>query len=161
MMSDSSLVKFAIETPNQPDVSAMLSASDQYMAGLYPAESNHLVNADDLLASNARFVVGRQSGLCVACGAVLFGADGPAEIKRMWVEPHARGLKLGRRLLTILERVARDEGVKILRLETGISQVEAINLYESTGFSRIDAFGAYKPDPLSIFMEKRFDREHD
>ena len=35
----------------------------------------------------------------VGCGALKFHAETPAEIKRMWVAPAARGLGLGRRLL--------------------------------------------------------------
>lgn len=135
----------------------MLSASDTHMTALYPAESNHLVPVSALQATNVRFLVGRRSGMCVACGAIVMAADGTAEIKRMWVEPHARGLKLGRRILATIEKMARDEGVKVLRLETGVSQVEAITLYRSAGFSCVAAFGDYQPDPVSIFMEKYLD----
>jgi len=150
-------VTIAVEDPDQPEIRAMLAASDAYMAALYPAESNHLVDVATLRSANVRFLVGRRDGVCVACGAIVIAADGTAEIKRMWVEPHARGLQLGQRILTALETMARAEGVTVLRLETGISQAEAINLYRSAGFSPIDAFGEYRPDPLSIFMEKPLD----
>jgi hypothetical protein len=43
----------------------------------------------------------------------------------------------------------------VLRLETGIYQLEAIGLYERCGFQRIPPFGDYKADPLSVFFEKR------
>ena len=36
-----------------------------------------------------------------------------------------------------------------------IHQPEAIGLYRAYGFTDIPPFGAYKPDPLSLFMEKR------
>lgn len=72
----------------------------------------------------------------------------------MWVEPQARGLKLGRRLLEAIETRACQENIAVLRLETGISQPEAIGLYQSAGFRRIGAFGSYLPDALSVFMEK-------
>jgi len=147
-------VTIAIENPDQPDIRAMLATSDAYMSALYPAESNHLVDVTTLQSANARFVVGRRGGVCVACGAVILAGAGTAEIKRMWVEPHARGSGFGRRILAAIETLARDEGVTLLRLETGIYQVEAIDLYRSAGFSAIAAFGAYQPDPLSIFMEK-------
>jgi len=152
-------VTIAIENPDQPDIRAMLAAADAYMSALYPADSNHLVDVTTLQSANARIVVGRRGGVCVACGAVILAGAGTAEIKRMWVEPHARGSGLGRRILETIETVARGEGVTLLRLETGVSQVEAIDLYRSAGFSAIAAFGAYQPDPLSIFMEKPLDRE--
>jgi putative acetyltransferase len=43
--------------------------------------------------------------------------------------------------------------VYVLRLETGIYQESAIRLYERFGFQRIQAFGEYKEDPMSIFYE--------
>ena len=45
-------------------------------------------------------------------------------------------------------------GPGAIRLETGISQPEAIGLYRKAGFVEIEAFAPYKPDPLSLFMEK-------
>ncbi len=52
--------------------------------------------------------------------------------------------------------IARGEelGLSAIRLETGISQPEAIGLYRKAGFVEIEAFAPYKPDPLSLFMEK-------
>ena len=47
-----------------------------------------------------------------------------------------------------------ENGVHLLRLETGIHQHHAIALYESWGFQKISAFGEYKQDPLSLFYEK-------
>jgi putative acetyltransferase len=41
------------------------------------------------------------------------------------------------------------------RLETGIHQPEAIGLYQKLGYYRINPFGDYQEDPLSIFMEKK------
>jgi ribosomal protein S18 acetylase RimI-like enzyme len=61
---------------------------------------------------------------------------------------------LARLILDHLTAYAREHGVSLLRLETGIHQLEAIGLYERMGFERIPPFGAYKPDPLSIFYEK-------
>ena len=157
-MPESTPVTIAIEDPDQPEIRALLAASDAYMTALYPAESNHLVDVAALRSANVRFLVARRGGACVACGALIVAIDGTAEIKRMWVEPHARGSGLGRRILASIEKVARAEGVEILRLETGISQAEAIDLYRSTGFATIAPFGAYQPDPLSLFMEKRLER---
>jgi ribosomal protein S18 acetylase RimI-like enzyme len=64
----------------------------------------------------------------------------PAELKRMWVAPTARGLGLGRRLLTELERLAREHGVRVLRLETNRSLTEAIALYRSAGYREVAPF---------------------
>ena len=45
-----------------------------------------------------------------------------------------------------------------MRLETGIHQRAAIELYERAGFRRIPPFGDYQEDPLSRCYEKRFER---
>ncbi len=143
------------ESPAQPEVLAFFAASESYMGSLYPAESNHFAPIEVMLQSNVRFFVARAGGRAIGCGAIVKSTDGYAEIKRMWVDPPARGLKLGRRILEELEAAARNDGVTALRLETGIHQPEAIGLYRRAGFAEIPPFGDYQPDPLSLFMEKR------
>lgn len=142
-----------LENPDQPEVLALLSASDTYHAALYPAESNHLVDLASLQSAETSFYVARVDGAVRGIGAIL-RQDGYAEIKRMFVDPKARGLKLGTRLLAALEADARTVGLKCLRLETGTQQLEAVALYEAAGFRKIGPFGAYRPDPNSLFMEK-------
>ena len=58
----------------------------------------------------------------------------------MWIEPVARGIGLGRRLLEELERHAREAGVAVLRLETNRALREAIALYERSGYVEVAAF---------------------
>ena len=62
--------------------------------------------------------------------------------------------QIGRRILDRIEAEARAERLTCLRLETGIHQPEALALYRSAGYAERGAFGAYAPDPLSVFMEK-------
>jgi ribosomal protein S18 acetylase RimI-like enzyme len=69
------------------------------------------------------------------------GAD--AELKRMYTAKAARGRGLGRRLLVTIEDSAREAGCKRLILETGDRQPEAVALYESAGYARIEDFGYY------------------
>ena len=66
-----------------------------------------------------------------------------------------RGLGLAKLMLNHLADYAWQHGVPLLRLETGIHQLEAIGLYERFGFQRIPPFGAYEEDLLSLFYEKR------
>jgi putative acetyltransferase len=72
----------------------------------------------------------------------------------MYVDPARRGGGTGQQLLDQLSMFARMSGLQVLRLETGIHQLDAIALYERAGFVRCDPFGDYQPDPLSLFMEK-------
>jgi DNA-binding MarR family transcriptional regulator/ribosomal protein S18 acetylase RimI-like enzyme len=76
----------------------------------------------------------------VGCGALKFLPGQPADLKRMWVAESARGLGVGRRLLTELERLAAAQGVDAVRLETNGTLLEAIGLYRSAGYVEVAAF---------------------
>jgi putative acetyltransferase len=143
-----------IESPRQADVGRLLEALDAYQSGLYPPESNHLLDVEALAAPEIRFFVARRDGRALGCAALRIDPSGYGELKRMFVATEARGLRLGRRLLDRIEEEARGEGLGWLRLETGIHQPEALGLYRSAGFVEREAFGDYRPDPLSVFMEK-------
>ena len=143
------------ETPDQPEVRAMLDQLDAYCAALYPAESNHLMDVASLMQGDVLFLVARGvDGAAGGCAA-LVRREGYGEIKRMYVDPARRGGGAGKQLLQQLEMFARMSGLRELKLETGIHQPEAIGLYERAGFTRCEPFGDYQPDPLSLFMEKR------
>jgi len=148
-------VKIGIERPDQPEVVALLAASDRYTAALYPAESNHMLDVADLLLPEVTFVVARLAGKALGCASLVNKSGQYAEIKRMYVDEAARGSGLGKALMAALNEQAAASGVAYLRLETGIHQPEAIALYHRDGFTDIRPFGDYEPDPLSIFMEKR------
>jgi DNA-binding MarR family transcriptional regulator/GNAT superfamily N-acetyltransferase len=76
----------------------------------------------------------------VGCGALKFHEGEPTEIKRMWVDPSARGLGVGRRLLAELEARAATHGNGIARIETNGSLTEAIALYRSSGYVEVPPF---------------------
>ena len=78
-----------------------------------------------------------------------------AELKRMYVRPAFRGHGLGKLLVERLTAHAVDHEIAVIRLETGIHQIEAIGLYTGLGFERIPPFGPYRDDPVSLCMEKR------
>jgi putative acetyltransferase len=139
--------------PTDPQVVRMIAQSDRYYAALYPAESNHLLEPNSLLASNVSFFVARDADTICGFGAVV--ATPPhGEIKRMYVDGSARRRGIGRDILLALERRARELKLTQLRLETGVRQPEAIAFYATHGFAQIGPFGDYAADPLSIFMAK-------
>jgi len=147
-------VAIQIDDPASPAVAKLIEQLDSYMGSLYPAESNHLLPIDALRQPNVTFLTACVNGRVVGCGAVVNHDGEYAEIKRMFVLPEFRGLKIGGRMLTELESVARDAGLALARLETGIHQPEAIGLYEKAGYCRREPYGNYFEDPLSVFMEK-------
>jgi GNAT superfamily N-acetyltransferase len=87
-----------------------------------------------------QFFVVYVHGEAMGCGAVKHHAAAPAEIKRMWIAPGARGLGLGRRLLERLEACARTAGAQLARIETNSDLNEAVALYVSTGWVEVPPF---------------------
>ncbi len=143
--------------PLQADVRALIAASDAFYLGLYPPESNHLESADDLTADNVLLVGCRVAGELAASGAArLMHDDGNyVEIKRVFVLEKFRGRGLSQTIMRHLESELGRAGITLFRLETGIRQPEALNLYRKLGYREREPFGAYRPDPLSVFLEKR------
>ncbi|MFT4181194.1 MAG: GNAT family N-acetyltransferase [Rhizobium sp.] len=132
--------------------------STAYAESLYPAESNHLFDLASLEKPEVTFWVARLEGEIVGCCSLVEAGDGTAEIKRMFVDPAARGRRVARKLLDTLEARAAERELTAVRLETGIYQPEAIALYRKSGYVEIEPFGDYQPDPLSLFMEKTLSR---
>lgn len=143
------------ERPDQPEVQALIGALDALHRGLYPASRRlPAVDAAALLRSEARFLVLRDARRQVlGCGAIVLRED-CAELQRMMVRPESRGRGLGRALVAALEVEAVMAGRPLLRLQTGVRQNAAIQLYETLGFRRCGPFGESRPDPFSIYMEK-------
>ena len=97
-------------------------------------------DADDLRLPAGLLLVATLRSDPVGCGALKLHGREPAELKRMWVAPQARGLGLGRRLLTELEQHAAYHGARRVRLETNRALTEAIALYRASGYQEMPAF---------------------
>lgn len=61
---------------------------------------------------------------------------------------------MARAILSKLEQLAWSCGYRSARLETGVRQPGAIHLYETSGYQRIEPYGRYANDPLSLCFEK-------
>ena len=143
------------EDPAQHDIVPLLEDGERNSAELYPAESNHHLPLQALRAPNVHFFVGRDAaGHPLATGAIVLNGDW-VEIKRMWVVPKARGRGLSKAILNTLVEEARRHGAQVARLETGVASHAALGLYRAAGFGEREPFADYRPDPLSVFMEKR------
>ena len=149
------MLTIAQESPRQDAIETLLRESDRFSMGLYPPESNHLISVDALDRPNVRFVVARVNGQIVGCGSLVIGREGKAELKRMIVTEGARGKGAGRAILNALEDIAEHEGVRHIRLETGPKNLQALSLYRSFGYRERGPFGAYGPDPNSVYMAKK------
>ena len=144
----------AFESPDQPDVIALIAELDAYQDSLYPPESVHALDLASLKQANVLFAVARDSkGQAIGCGAIVLGPEF-GELKRVYVSPRGRGQGVAKKLLALLESRAIGSGCKLLKLESGPYQHEALALYASVGYERRGPFGGYTNDPLSVFMQK-------
>lgn len=142
------------ESPNQPEVIALIAELDAYQLTLYPPESVYALDLNSLMQPDVKFAVARDAaGAIAGCGAVVLSA-GYGEIKRMYVQPAMRGRGMARQLMQALEQASRDAGCPLMVLETGPAQPEAIALYQRHGFERCSPYGGYPDDPFSVFMRK-------
>jgi len=82
----------------------------------------------------------------VGCGSLRQVEAGIGQIRRMWVNPVLRGLGIGRRLLSALEGAGAVAGFDVIRLEVYDNLEQAILLFETSGYQRVEHFEESPPD---------------
>lgn len=123
--------------------------SDDHEPGIIPSAEDVPVF---LLARDARAEAIVCGGLRPLAPDVL----GPhvAEIKRMYAAPQARGTGAAVAVLRALENEARAIGIRVLVLETGTAQPDAVRFYEREGYAAIPLYGHYVGSDLSLCFAK-------
>jgi GNAT superfamily N-acetyltransferase len=111
------------------------------------------VAAEELVMPRGALLVARLEGGAIACGAVRKLDEKTAELKRMWVDPDARGRGIGRRLLAALEQTALEIGCDLVRLDTNAQLSEAVALYDSAGYREIPAYND------NLYAERWFEKQ--
>ncbi|MGA7570215.1 MAG: GNAT family N-acetyltransferase [Candidatus Aquilonibacter sp.] len=150
-----------IEQVHRPtdDVRALIGELDAELAGSYAPEQRHGLTIEAIFEPPVRFFIARKEGQAVGCGGVAFFSDF-AELKRMYVRAAARGDGVADAIIERLENEARNAGLRVVRLETGVHQPAAIGFYRRHGFTPCRAFEPYASLPhdaikASYFMEKQ------
>jgi putative acetyltransferase len=154
-MGDRSLT-VAAESVDSVDARRLIAALDEGLAELYPPEQRFGPNLKPhhLEEGRGTFLIARDDGRAIGCGAIRLLDSATAEAKRMYVEPEQRGKGVGRAVLAGLEAAAKQLGVRRLVLETGIYQDAALSLYRDAGFTEIDCWGEYASSSTSVCFEK-------
>ncbi|MEU4771643.1 bifunctional helix-turn-helix transcriptional regulator/GNAT family N-acetyltransferase [Micromonospora sp. NPDC023644] len=132
--------------PGDPRARACVRAYAREVArrfdgGFDPGRSNP-VHDEELVPPAGVFLLATLNAEPVGCGAVKLHRDAPAEIKRVWVADSVRGLGIGRRMLSELERHAAERGWTAVRLDTNRTLTEAIAMYRACGYREIEAYNA-------------------
>ena len=119
---------------------------------------------------SGRFYVLRHADAYVGVGCLKRIAPTIAEVQRMYVQPHVRGIGAGRLLVERLLADARSIGYRVIRLESLKFLSAAHALYRSVGFVEITPYAEnsmkeYQPAETmdtyrssAVFMELRFER---
>jgi len=154
-MPQSETVTILLEDPASEESLRLIKELTVELSNLY--EDDGGANSFDPYKQGDResaFVVARLAGRAIGCGAIRPFSAETAEVKRMYVAPELRKVGIGARILCELESVAKKLGYQRLRLETGLKQPGAIALYEAAGFAKVNCFGEYASNPMSICFEK-------
>jgi GNAT superfamily N-acetyltransferase len=137
-------VELVVVDPEHPDAAWCIDRYTEELnrrsARTFDASIGATALPEELRPPAGAFFVAYLDGEPVGCGAVKHRPDAPAEIKRMWLAPEARGLGLGRRLLETLERHAREAGASVARIETNRDLAEAVALYATAGWREVAPF---------------------
>jgi GNAT superfamily N-acetyltransferase len=132
-------------------VAAMLAAITE-IYGFVDHGPGPSATPEDFSPPGGCFVALYEGGRAVAGGGIKRLDDGAAEIKRMYVVPDRRCQGLARILLAALEDAARDLGYRCVRLDTGIHQHAALQLYRSAGYSEI---ADYNDNPYASYWGEK------
>jgi len=135
-----------------PAAQRLIAASLADIGARYgnPAGDDTPITAMEFDPPDGAFFIAWIDGLPVGCAGWRSHAEGEeiGELKRLYVDPSARGTGVAVALMTAVEESARDHGRNRMILECGAKQPEAIALYEKLGYERIPDFGHYKGQPL-------------
>lgn len=109
-----------------------------YEAELRGLPGKYATAGADLLLAR---VDGEGAGCVAITQRVLADGTEAAEMERLWVPPHFRGLGIGRGLVTAAIEWARAHGCSALVLDTvNEAMPEAAEIYRSLGFNEISRF---------------------
>jgi putative acetyltransferase len=142
-------IEITAVTWDDPDAVRLRAAQRTELDARYGTD-DHEPGAMPTADTVAVFLVARDAGgTAIGCGGLRLLGPGSGEVKRMYVEPAARGTGAADALLRALEDRARGFGIGRLLLETGTGQPDAIRFYQREGYEPIDAYGPYVGEPLS------------
>ena len=139
-----SLVSIVPIDPLHPDAVRCFEAYyrelDRRFDGGFDVGQSRTFEADEVRPPNGIVLIAHLDDRAIGCGSLKAGPTKPPEIKRLWVDPDARGLGVGRRLLEALEERAAATGSRSVRLDTNAALTEAIALYRATGYVEVSRF---------------------
>lgn len=135
------------------DFIELVALLDIYLAEK-DGEEHDFYNQFNKISQIKNVVLAKNEYNSIGCGAMKEFSPGVIEIKRMFTKPESRGQKIASKVLTELEKWARELSYTKCILETGKKQIEAIELYKKNGYTLIPCYGQYKNVENSLCFEK-------
>ena len=111
-----------------------------------------LTDPEKYCPPHGAFFIAWSDDLPIGCVSLRPLEPGVAEVKRLWVDPIARGQGLATRLMRTLESRARDMGFTSLKLDSHTDLAPAIALYRADGWVETTPYTSF---PANIWMTKR------
>lgn len=152
----STVIEFTEADPDEPEARRLRRAMEDEIDRLYADRGRSLRSAnpagDDMRDPQGTFLLALEDGRAIGCAGLKHLDERTCEIKRMYLEPEARGRGLSRSLLAATEDVARARGYEVARLDTGDRQPSAKRLYTSAGYGPIPD---YNGNSLARFWFER------
>ncbi len=142
-------------SPATDEARELIRELDMDIAALYPGMPINGIDAAEFESAGGYFVIAREAGHAVGCGAFRPVDDRGTEIKRMFVRRAARRRGIARQILRHLEEEIRRRGFRSIVLETGCDNSEALALYEAEGYFPIPAYLGYVESPISRCYVKK------
>jgi len=141
-MAEPSTPEFVEVDAGSADAQAAMTSFFSELAARFPTgfDSIGYLEPEAYNPPHGRFFLAMSGGDVLACGGLVWIDGQTAEVKRMWVNPAARGRGLASRLLAFLEQTAAATGRPIVRLDTNPVLVEAIAMYRKAGYRDIERY---------------------
>lgn len=149
-------LRLAEVDPSDSAAQACLAAYYAELDRLFPngfvVEASHDPAAELLVRPRGACILAFDGETPIGCVMLKGTCAEYAEIKRLWVAPAARSMGLARKLMAEAERIARDLGISLLRLDTNSALDYAVAIYRQWGWTEIPRFNS---DPYAeVFFEK-------
>ena len=135
------VLRCSVVPTSHADARGMLAAYYEEIQKRFGFDVSRQAAVEEMDPPGGAFVLGYDDhGKPVACGGIRTWEPGVCEIKRMFIAPGARRLGYGRQLLDALEQAARAAGFRRIVLDTLDSHVEAMGLYDASGYARVPRY---------------------
>jgi GNAT superfamily N-acetyltransferase len=142
------VVREAVGDEDLAVVRSVMESYGAFLSGSPSGSANMCLSGfreelDALRGKYSAVLLATVDGVAAGCVALrrLPQIEGACEMKRLWVEPDFRGMRLGRRLVEEAIQWARREGMKAMHLDTiAAAMPEANRLYAAMGFVRVEPY---------------------